>query len=180
MLRGWLRRYAERGGTGLASQSRRPKNGPRRKVSDQEEAWILARRRERNLGARRIRQGLRRLHGCRLGLGALHGALERHQARPLRRPERRPHGRRDSMALPGARVQMDTTRSSSVPASTRPVDDSYGRIRGSRGKTPVQRWAERNETTPYWDDVSEQVGPKEGADHVEQLTRRRRSPRPSK
>lgn len=53
-LRKWLRRYEEQGEAGLVSQSRRPKTSPQRKVHEQEEAWILHLRRERNFGARRI------------------------------------------------------------------------------------------------------------------------------
>ena len=75
-LRKWLRRYEEQGEAGLVSQSRRPKSRPKsrpkQKVFDQEEAWILELRRERNLGARRIQQELRRLHGCRLSLETIH------------------------------------------------------------------------------------------------------------
>ena len=63
-LRKWLRRYAEQGEAGLVAQSRRPKTSPRRKVFEQEEAWILELRQKRNLGARRIQQELRRLHRC--------------------------------------------------------------------------------------------------------------------
>jgi transposase InsO family protein len=94
----------------LVAQSRRPKTSPRRKVFEQEEAWILELRQKRNLGARRIQQELRRLHRCHLSLDTIHSVLQRHQAPPLRRPKRKPHQQRYSMALPGERVQMDTLK----------------------------------------------------------------------
>lgn len=109
-LRKWLRRYDEQGEAGLLSQSRRPHRSPQRKVFEQEEAWILALRRERNLGARRIQQELRRQHHCRLGLEAIHRVLKRHEVAPLRRPKRPQAPLRYSAALPGERVQMDTMK----------------------------------------------------------------------
>lgn len=286
-LRKWLRRFEEQGEAGLVSHSRRPKNSPKRKVFAQEEAWILELRQERNLGARRIQQELRRLHSCRLSLETIHMALKRHQAKPLRRPKRKPHDRRYSMALPGERVQMDTIKlrpglyqytfvddctrylvcalyprrtaahtldfleqvldeisfpiqrlqtdngteflaykvrdrllqlgikhrpirpasphlngkveraqktvldefyaTTSLDSPTLAedlgvwlVDYNYRRIHGSLGKTPMQRWAELNEKTPYWDEVSEEFDPEKEADYVDQLTLRRRSAKPSK
>jgi transposase len=106
-LRKWLCRYDEQGEAGLAPQSRRPKSSPKRKLFEREDSWILQLRRERNLGARRIPQELRRLHGCRLSLETIHTVLQRHQAQPLRRPERKPYEHRYSMALPGERAQID-------------------------------------------------------------------------
>lgn len=59
------------------------------------------------------------------------------------------------------------------------MDYNYRRVHGSLGKTPMQRWAELNQTTPYWDDVIEQFDPKKEADYVEQLPLRRHSAKPS-
>ena len=98
-LRKWLRRYEEQGEAGLVAQSRRPKRSPKQKVFAQEEAWILALRRERNLGARRMQHELRRLHGCRLSLDTIHTVLTRQQARPLRRPKRTPHAHASRASL---------------------------------------------------------------------------------
>jgi len=109
-LRKWLRRYAEQGEAGLVSQSRRPKTRPRRKVFEQEEAWILELRRERTFGARRIQRELRRRHRRHLGLEAIHTVLKRHAAPPLQRPERPQPPLRYSASLPGERVQMDTMK----------------------------------------------------------------------
>jgi transposase InsO family protein len=60
------------------------------------------------------------------------------------------------------------------------VDYHYRRVHGALGKTPLQRWSERNEKTPYWDAVIEQFDPKREAGYVEQLTLRRRSVKSSK
>lgn len=109
-LRKWVRRYEEQGEAGLVSQSRRPKTSPQRKVFAQEEAWILELRRERNFGARRIQQELRRQHQYRVGLEAIHNVLQRHEVPPLRRPKRPQAPLRYNAALPGERVQMDTMK----------------------------------------------------------------------
>lgn len=61
-LRKWWRRYIEDGLEGLAARSRRPHHSPNKNVFEQEEAWILALRREQKPGARRIRHELRRLN----------------------------------------------------------------------------------------------------------------------
>jgi transposase InsO family protein len=244
-------------------------------------------RRERNLGARRIQQELRRLHSCHLSLDTIHTVLQRRQAQPLRRPKRKLHEHRYSMALPGERVQMDTLKlrpglyqytfvddctrylvCALYPRRTaaytldfldevldeipfpiqrlqtdngveflaykvrerllqlgikhrpiRPasphlngkveraqktvraefyaitslespslaedlgiwlVDYNYRRVHGSLGKTPMRRWTELNEKTPYWDDVIEQFDPQREAGYVEQLPLRRRSVKSSK
>lgn len=103
-LRKWLRRYIEDGLEGLASRSRRLRHSPNQKVFEQEEAWILAHRRERKLGARRIQHELRRLYNCFLSLETIHTVLTRHPTPPVRRPKRY------SMRLPGVRAQMDTMK----------------------------------------------------------------------
>jgi transposase InsO family protein len=279
-LRKWLQRYAEHGEAGLVSQSRRPKTSPRRKVFEQEEIWILQLRRERNLGARRIQEELRRQHQCRLGLEAIHYALKRHEMPPIRRPKRPQRPIRYNASLPGERVQTDTMKLASglyqytfiddctrylvaalyprrTAANTldfleqvldeirfpiqrlqtdngtefmaykvraelfaicikhRPIpprtphlnggveraqqtmltefyattsfdspslendlgvwllDYNYRRVHGSIGKTPVQRWKELNEQTPYWADVVDAFDPIKEAVFAERLTLRR-------
>ena len=109
-LRKWLRRYAEQGIEGLASRSRRPKRSPQQKVFEREEGWILALRRERKLGARRIQHELRREHACFLSLETIHKILLRHPTPPVRRPKRPVVPKRYSMRLPGERGQMDTMK----------------------------------------------------------------------
>lgn len=109
-LRKWLRRYAEQGIEGLASQSRRPHRSPNQKVFEQEESWILALRRDRTLGARRIQHDLRRLYACYLSLETMHKVLARHPTPPVRRPKRPLVPKRYNMRLPGERAQMDTLK----------------------------------------------------------------------
>ncbi len=286
-VRKWVQRYQAQGEAGLVSRSRRPKTSTRRTVFEQEEAWILELRRERNLGARRIQQELRRQHNCRLGLEAIHTVLKRHQAPPLRRPKRPQPPLRYSAALPGERAQMDTitlapglyqytfiddcTRylvAALYPRRTaantldfleqvldevpfpiqrlqtdngtefmaykvrdellarcikhRPIppgtphlngkveraqqtvltefyatttfdsasleedlgvwllDYNYRRVHGSLGKTPMQRWKELNQQTPFWEDVVETFDPAKETAYFNQLTLRRQKARPSK
>lgn len=109
-LRKWFQRYAQHGLEGLASRSRRPHRSPKQKVFEQEESWILALRRERKLGARRIQHELRRLHACFLSLETIHKVLVRHPTPPVRRPKRPLIPKRYSMRLPGERAQMDTLK----------------------------------------------------------------------
>ena len=67
-LRKWSRRYSEHGIKGLENLSRRPHNSPNTKITKDYEKLILALRRDRNLGARRIQSELRRQHDVLLGL----------------------------------------------------------------------------------------------------------------
>jgi transposase InsO family protein len=105
-----LRRYEELGEEGLASQSRRPRHSPAQKVFEEEEGWILALRRERKLGARRMQHELRREYQCHLSLETIHKVLFRHPTPPVRRPKRPVVPKRYSMALPGERAQIDTMK----------------------------------------------------------------------
>lgn len=83
---------------------------PYRKIFEQEDAWIQQLRRERNFGARRIQQELRRQrHHCHVDLEATHTTLKRHGVPPLRRP-RRPQVSLRYNTVPGERVQMDALK----------------------------------------------------------------------
>ncbi len=106
-LRKWVQRYEGQGEAGLVAQSRRPKASPQRKVFAQEEARILELRRQRNFGARRIQQELRRQRHYHLSLEAIHTVLKRHGVPPLRRPKRSQAPLRYNATLPGERVQME-------------------------------------------------------------------------
>jgi transposase InsO family protein len=109
-LRKWLQRYREQGIDGLASRSRHPHRSPKQKVFEQEEGWLLALRRERKLGARRIQHELRREQQCALSLQTIHKVLARHPTPPVRRPKRQLIPKRYSMRLPSERAQMDTMK----------------------------------------------------------------------
>ncbi len=60
------------------------------------------------------------------------------------------------------------------------LDYNYRRVHGSLGKTPMQRWAQLNEQTPFWEDVMAAFDPKKEANYVDQLTLRRRRKKTSK
>jgi transposase InsO family protein len=109
-LRKWFQRYEKQGVDGLQELSRRPQHSPAQKVSSREEGWIIALRKERNLGARRIQSELFRLHECRLSLATIHKVLTRNEVKPLKRPKRKIGFKRYSRPTPGDRVQMDTMK----------------------------------------------------------------------
>jgi transposase InsO family protein len=110
-LRKWWRRYQAEGEDGLVSRSCRPHRSPRRKVFAREEALILALRRTRKLGIKRLRVELIREHGLRLAPDTIHKVLVRHGENRLRRPRLRRKGtRRYSRPIPGDRVQVDVCK----------------------------------------------------------------------
>jgi transposase-like protein len=110
-LRKWWRRYRAEGESGLESRSRRPHHSPKRKVFGHEEELILALRRERRLGVKRLRIELIREHGLRLALDTIHKVLVRHGERHLkRRLLRRKGSKRYSRPVPGDRVQIDVCK----------------------------------------------------------------------
>ena len=71
--------------------------------------WILTLRSQRKLGARRLQNELRRLHGCVLALSTIHKVLVKHEVHPLPR-RRRKSFKRYERPIPGDRVQMDTCK----------------------------------------------------------------------
>lgn len=87
-LRKWWRRYQAEGVAGLRSRSRRPHHSPRRKVTPEHEAWVLALRQERRLGPRRIQHELQRLYQLHLSTSTIYKVLKRHDVAPLRRQRR--------------------------------------------------------------------------------------------
>jgi transposase InsO family protein len=110
-LRKWLRRFGAEGQTGLHQLSRRPHNSPAKKVSVDAEKQILALRRERRLGVKRIRAELRRLHDVQLSPSVIHKVLVRHDLNVLPRRKRVRHKpKRYSRPVPGDRVQMDVCK----------------------------------------------------------------------
>jgi transposase InsO family protein len=110
-LRKWVQRYAAANARGLVSLSRRPHRSPRQKVHAREEQLILALRRERRLGIKRLRNELIRMHDLRLSLATIHKILVRHGASRLAlRRWRRKVPTRYSRPIPGDRVQMDVCK----------------------------------------------------------------------
>ncbi len=110
-LREWWRRYQAEGEAGLQDRSRRPRTSPNRKVGPYEEALILALRRGRRLGVKRLRIALIREHALKLALDTIHKVLVRNGERWLkRRPHRRKGAKRYSRPVPGDRVQVDVCK----------------------------------------------------------------------
>lgn len=110
-LRKRLRRSDAEGEAGLEERSRRPHGSPAKKVSAVVERWILSLRRERRLGAKRIRAELRRPHDVRPSPAVIHKVLVRHELNALpRRKGARHKPKRYSRPVPGDRVQMDACK----------------------------------------------------------------------
>ena len=109
-LRKWLKRYKEDGLNGLKSQSRRPTHSPNQKIFVEQEEWILKLRDEMNIGARRTQNELSRAYDCHLSLASIQKVLQRNQAKPIEKPQRRKKLKRYQKAIPGERVQMDTCK----------------------------------------------------------------------
>jgi transposase InsO family protein len=110
-LRKWVRRYAAEGEAGLENRSHRPKTSPQRRVFTEQERLILELRRTRQLGIKRLRNEVLRLHGLKLALGTIYAVLLRHGENRLRRPKlRRKGSKRYSRPIPGERVQMDVCK----------------------------------------------------------------------
>lgn len=109
-LRKWVRRYRERGVSGLSSFSRRPRSSPAVKVLDHHREWIRELR-KRRLGSRRIQSELQRNHNFELSRTTIEKVLQAMEVQPLSRP-RRPQSRRTRYArlIPGERIQMDTCK----------------------------------------------------------------------
>lgn len=110
-LRKWLRRYQTQGVAGLQSLSRRPQRSPRQKAGAREVALILDLRRSRQLGIKRLRNELIRLHQIRFSLATIHKVLRRHDvSRLAERRWRRRVPQRYTRPVPGDRVQMDVCK----------------------------------------------------------------------
>ena len=122
-LRLWVRRYEKDGIDGLISRSRRPKNSPNQKRTPALEKRILAMRRKRNLGARRIQSELLWEDDTRLALATIQKALVNANVGPLKRPPRRKRCTRYERPVPGDRVQMDTCKISTGIYQYTAVDD---------------------------------------------------------
>lgn len=109
-LRKWRHYYQEHGVDGPASRSRRPHSSPDIKAGRHEEQLILDLRTDRNLGARRIRRELRRLHAISLSLATIHKVLRRNHVKPLKKYRNKKDYVRYERSVPGDRVQMDTCK----------------------------------------------------------------------
>ena len=109
-LRKWWHRYQAQGVEGLRARSRCPHTSPAQKVNEQQQAWIMAMRTQRKLGARRIQTELVRLHDCKRSLATIHNTLTKNAVKPLIRQRKKKDYKRYSRSIPGERVQMDTCK----------------------------------------------------------------------
>lgn len=102
----WVRRYEAQRIERLASRSHRPHHQPQCKIHPEQEQWILALRRERKLGARRIQNELYRAHRLRLSLRSIQKILQQHGL-PVLPKRQRKKVKRYEARVPGERIQMD-------------------------------------------------------------------------
>lgn len=110
-LRKWLKRYQEKGESGLIELSRRPHNFPASKVTIQHEEFILSLRNDRKLGVRRIQSELKRLYNLSLSLATIHKIFQKHAIPYLQKKRHyRKQAKRYNCKLPGERVQMDVCK----------------------------------------------------------------------
>lgn len=122
-LRKWYRSYKELGIDGLNDQNRRPKHSPNLKITVQLENLILDFRKNRKLGARRIQNELKRLHGVSLSLATIHKVLKRNKVKPLLRNRLKNGSKSYSRPIPGDRVQMDTKKLAAGKYQYTAIDD---------------------------------------------------------
>jgi len=122
-LRKWYRRYKELGNDGLKDQSRRPKHSPKLKITAEIETLVLDFRKKRKLGARRIQNELKRLHGIALSLATIQKVLCRNNVKPLLRIRLKNGTKSYSRPTPGDRVQMDTKKLAAGKYQYTAIDD---------------------------------------------------------
>ncbi len=109
-LRKWVGRYQTSAIEGLKDLSRRPKSSPNRKINDELYVLVLALRKERNLGSRRIQSELKRLHNISISLATVHKILINKNAQPIKKLRRKKKFIRYQRPIPGDRVQIDTCK----------------------------------------------------------------------
>ena len=122
-LRKWLKRFQEYGIEGLQTLSRRPKCSPQAKVGEQEVLWIVQLRKDRKLGARRIKNELKRLYGCDLSISTISKVLIKQNCSHLQRKPRHMAKKRYSRNTPGDRVQIDMMKIRSRLYQYTAIDD---------------------------------------------------------
>jgi transposase InsO family protein len=110
-LRKWFKRYQEADKEGLLNLSSKPKNSPFQKRTFEYEQIILALRKERNLGARRIQSELKRLHNLSFSSSTIHKVLKKYNVAPLNlKRHYLKQVKRYNCKVPGERIQMDVCK----------------------------------------------------------------------
>lgn len=107
-FRKWHKRYEALGEDGLYDVSSRPTTFPLQKRREIDENIIIAMRKNRKLGARRIQSELKRLHSISFSTATIHKVLKKH-AVPRLKIKRHYHKqvKRYNAKIPGERIQMD-------------------------------------------------------------------------
>lgn len=123
-LRKWWRRYQQAGVDGLSSISTAPATNPNKKVDGSTVELIVKLRKERNLGCRRLRAELLRLHGISLSTSTIHKYLVQEKQKPVRRIKREKRYIRYEKAIPGERIQIDVCKIRPSFYQYTAVDDS--------------------------------------------------------
>lgn len=109
-LRKWYRRYQKKGVQGLNNLNKKPYKSPNLKINPQIIKLILDIRENRNLGARRIRTELIRLHNISLSLATIHKVLTTQCAMSIKKLRRKKKFKRNNRPIPGDRIQNDTCK----------------------------------------------------------------------
>lgn len=110
-LRKWLKRYDLQGVDGLLDRSQKPSHSPARKVFKREEELILELRNIRNLGVRRIKNELMRLHSISLSVATIHKVLLASKTPYLQKKRYyRKAVKRYNCKIPGQRLQIDVCK----------------------------------------------------------------------
>ena len=110
-LRKWVRRHESDGVDGLEEKSRRPRTSPNIKVTPDLEAKIIALRRDRKLGCKRISNEMLRLHDVSISAPTVQKTLNRNGLGGLpNRVKKRKYPKRYNRPIPGDRVQMDVCK----------------------------------------------------------------------
>ncbi len=110
-LRKWLRRYDLQGVDGLLDRSHKPNHSPAKKVFKNEEDLIFSLRKDRNLGVRRIKNELKRLHNISLSVATIQKVLSASKIPYLQKKRYyKKVVKRYNCKTPGERIQIDVCK----------------------------------------------------------------------
>ena len=138
-LRKWVRRFEALGEAGLDSLSRRPHRLRPSNVGEALRERVLALRRERNLGPKRIQAELLRHEGIKRSTSTIWKVLHRAEVGPLHRPKLKRESKRYCRPVPDDRVQIDSMKLAPKLYQFTAVDDCTRlRVLGLYGVGPLQ------------------------------------------
>lgn len=119
---GWLLRYEQSGKDGLHDKSRQPDNLAMSKITTGLERLILDIRAKHKWGPQRIGTYLKRESNIQLSGPTIWRVLKRHEVKPLKR-YRSKKSKRYGELIPGARIQVDVTKTRQGCYQLSAVDD---------------------------------------------------------